>query len=467
MQHYFNLRGGSYSEGVIPHGAMYRRERRNVETKAWTWVGRWMGPVGETKKTRKIAAADVPGLLSAGNRVFLSGLSSESSVFRDAISAVPGSAAEISFTGALVPGINTFDYAQLHPATRVETLFVSPFMQASAKTGKILHLPMGYYDAYRWFGSQVYDLVVVQVAPPDAQGQCSLGTTADFQLAAMRNARSILAHINPRMPRTSAPAVSISDFDYALEAESDLPENPLTPPDETARTIGRHVASLVGDGACLQLGIGKIPASVLSNLVGHRNLGLHSGLLTDEIIPLLEAGVVNGALKEIDTGFAVTNAVVGTRRLYDYASHVGLRFRDVGYTHDLATLSRITNLVSINSAVEVDLFGQINSETVAGRQISGLGGAADFAMGANLSEGGRAIIALPATTQKGKSRIVGALSAGTPISIARSVPVTVVTEFGAASLAGLSTRQRAEALLRIADPLHQADLERAMAELGV
>lgn len=408
-----------------------------------------------------LSAAGVAALLRPGLRVYVQGLASEPLALREALVADGQAAQAVHWHGVLVPGINRFDYAAAASQARFTGLFIGPDQAATAADGRTELLPIHYSQAYRHFAGQAFDLVILQVAPPDQDGLCSLGINADFAEAVAARASRVLAYVNRQMPRTQGPAIAWAALDYVVPVDGELLRAPSTEPaDAVTDRLARHVAGLVRDGDCLQLGIGKIPAAVLPLLANHRRLGMHSGLVTDGARVLLEAGALTGERKQIDRGRIVTNAVYGGAQLYDLAGREPFAFRSVAYTHASYVVARIDDFVSVNSAVEVDLSGQVNAESVAGRQISGTGGAVDFARAAAMSRGGRAIVALPSLTASGRSRIVASLAAGTPVTCARSDVGIVVTEHGAADLRGLASRARAQALLGIADPSVRNGLER-------
>lgn len=417
---------------------------------------------------RQLSPDDVPDLLRPNMRVFVQGLASETALFHQALQARPESASGVHFCGALIPGINEFDYASLTPTAELTGLFLMPAYAASMAQGRVHHLPMHYSDAYRWFASQHFDLVVLHVAPPDEQGLCSLGVNADFAQAALAHATSVLAYVNHDMPRTAGSAVEWRRLSAVVETAQPLPSFFASDgrPDDITLRIARRIADLVRDGDCLQLGIGKIPAAVLGFLQGHRDLGMHSGLVTDAAVDLITRGVITGSRNKLHPGKITTNALVGTPRLYSIAQEPCFSMQNVSFTHSALTLAQIPQLLSINSAVEVDLLGQVNSETINGRPISSVGGAVDFIRGATLSPGGRAIIALPSTTPRGHSRIVTRLGAGSPVTIARADTPVIVTEHGVADLRGCTASERARRLIAIADPAARAALEAGALEAG-
>ncbi|HRO69860.1 MAG TPA: acetyl-CoA hydrolase/transferase C-terminal domain-containing protein, partial [Chitinophagaceae bacterium] len=311
------------------------------------------------------------------------------------------------------------------------------------------------------------DVALIQVSPPDPHGYCSLGTSVDIARAAVDSAKIIIAQVNSRVPRTHGDGfLHVRKIDYLVAEEAELPEVDYSAKTSDAiRQIGRNVASLIEDGATLQLGIGSIPDQVLQNLEGHKNLGIHSEMLSDGIIPLLEKGVINNSMKKINVGRSVTGFMVGTRRLYDFVDdNPQMRVMDIAYVNDTSVIRRNPGATAINSAIEIDLTGQGCADSIGTYQYSGIGGQMDFIRGASLSEGGKPIIALPSVTSKGESRIVSFLKQGAGVVTTRGHVHWVVTEYGIVNLFGKNLKQRGKALISIAHPNHRESLERAFHE---
>ncbi|MCE7038800.1 4-hydroxybutyrate CoA-transferase [Dyadobacter sp. CY312] len=316
-------------------------------------------------------------------------------------------------------------------------------------------------------GQMPVDVAMVQVSPPDAHGFCSLGTSVDIARAVVDTARYVIAQVNPNMPRTHGDGfVHVSKFDALVWHESDLPEVDYSLNAKPAVVqIGENVASLIEDGATLQVGIGAIPDQVLKNLTHHKNLGLHTEMLSDGVIPLIENGVINNSLKKLNRGKSVTSFMVGTRRLYDFVNdNPAVRVMDIGYVNDTSIIRQNQKVTAINSALELDLTGQVCADSLGTYQYSGIGGQMDFIHGASLSEGGKPIIALPSVTSKGESRIVPFLREGAGVVTTRGHIHWVVTEYGMVDLFGKSLKQRARELISIAHPDHREALEKAFCE---
>lgn len=307
------------------------------------------------------------------------------------------------------------------------------------------------------------DVAIVHVSPPDLHGYCSLGTSVDIARAAIDSAKVIIAQVNPKMPRVTGDGfVAFDRFDAAVWVEDDLPEtNYGDCSSEETDKIGKIVADLVEDGATLQLGIGTIPDSVLKNLTNHKNLGLHTEMFSDGVIPLIENGTINNSKKKKVRGYCVTSFLLGTRKLYDFVDDNPIvKALAIDYVNDPRILSLNPKVTAINSAIEVDLTGQVCSDSIGTYQYSGIGGQMDFIRGAALSEGGKPIIAMPSVTSKGVSRIVPFLKEGAGVVTTRGHIHWVITEYGAVNLFGKNLEQRAKELVKIAHPMHREMLEK-------
>ena len=307
-------------------------------------------------------------------------------------------------------------------------------------------------------------MALIQVSPPDAHGYCSLGTSVDIARSAVDTAKIVVAQVNPNMPRTHGDGFLHTSKIHALVwDETKLPEVDYSQKvSSSVERIGRNVASLIEDGACLQMGIGVIPDQVLKNLTRHKNLGIHTEMLSDGVIPLIENGVINNSQKKLNIGRSVTGFMAGTRKLYDFVNdNPAIRVMDISYVNDTSNIRKNPRATAINSAIEIDLTGQVCADSIGTYQFSGIGGQMDFMRGASLSENGKPIIALPSVTSKGISRIVPFLKEGAGVVTTRGHVHWVVTEFGIVDLFGKNLKQRAKALMRIAHPDHREALEKA------
>ena len=370
----------------------------------------------------------------------------------------------------LLGGIHLGDYPWARPEhaeLRFATWHMSPRLEDARRRGRVEFVPIRYFDLVTQFaagGTWAPDCVLVHCAPPDARGYLSLGVSVSVALPAARRAPLVIAQVNGAMPRTLGNAfLHRSQIDYWVEV--DEPLTPYPPPaiGDVERAIGRRVAGLVPDGATVQVGVGAIPQAVLEALVDHRDLALHS-LLVDASVTLVERGVVTNALKRIHRGRMDIGEAMGTRRLFDFLhENPRVSMDSSGFTHDPETVARLDRFVAINSALEIDLTGQVTAESLGQRQVAGIGGQFDFVLGASRSRGGAAVIALPSTGRDGAaSRIVLRLQTGAAVTSPRALADWVVTEHGTAGLRGKGERGRAEALIAVAHPrFREALLQRA------
>jgi acyl-CoA hydrolase len=333
-----------------------------------------------------------------------------------------------------------------------------------SRRGSLQVVPCNYSALPRLFarGLLPADVGLVQVSAPDADGLVSLGIGVEYVADALPHARTLIAEVNQRMPRTAGtPRLPLSVFAATVETDRPLREAPAREPDAVDRAIGALAAGLVRDGDTLQVGVGALPNAVLSALSGHADLGIHSGMITDGVLDLVEAGAVTGARKEIDPGLVVTGAALGSSAMYDKLARFPVEFRPASYTHNPAVLARLGSLVAVNSAIEVDLLGQVGAELAGGVHVGAVGGQADFSRAASLT-GARSVIALRSESRAG-STIVPALSGGV-VTTGRADVDAVVTEHGVALLTGCTVDERARRLIEIAAPHYRESLERSLSE---
>jgi acyl-CoA hydrolase len=370
----------------------------------------------------------------------------------------------------LLGGIHLGEYPWARPehaALRYATWHLSPRLDDARRRGRVEFIPIRYFDVVTEFargGRWAPDCVLVHTAPPDARGYLSLGVAVGVTLPAARSAPLVIAQVNPNMPRTRGNGwLHASQVDVWVEADEPLIEYPAPAVGPVERAIGGHVATLVPDGATIQVGVGAIPQAVLEALDGHRDLALHS-LLVDPGVALVERGVVTGARKRLHRGRMDLAEAMGTRRTFDFVgSSEAVNMESSAFVHDPDVVARLDRFVAINSALEIDLTGQVTAESLGPRQVAGIGGQFDFVLGASRSAGGASIIALPSTGRDGTvSRIVPRLAHGAAVTTPRYLADWVVTEHGPARLRGLSDTARATALLVVAHPRFQGELERAL-----
>jgi acyl-CoA hydrolase len=349
------------------------------------------------------------------------------------------------------------------------SLFTGPPLRDAVNEGRADYVPIFLSDVPLLFlnGHVPLDAALVQVSPPDAHGFCTLGTSVDATLAAVFSARHVIAEINEQMPRTHGNTlVPLSRLSVFMSSNRPLHEHQPPTPTPVDDAIGEHVAALVPDCATLQMGIGAIPDAALRRLFGKHDLGVHTEMFSDGIVDLAEAGVITNRFKNLHPNRIITSFVNGTRRLYDFVhDNPFVEFHPCDHTNDTARIRKNDNVVAINSALEIDLSGQVAADSIGFRIYSGIGGQMDFMRGAALSRGGKPIIALPATASGGAlSRIVPSLKAGAGVVTTRGHVHWVVTEYGAVNLFGLTLRRRGEALVAISHPDFRAELRSALVQ---
>lgn len=310
------------------------------------------------------------------------------------------------------------------------------------------------------------DVVLVNVSPPDQHGFCSLGVSVDIVLAAVEQGKTIIAQINPRMPRTFGDAqVHLRNFTACVEVVEEIYEMKFVAPSEEEKAIGKNIAEIIDDGATLQMGIGGIPNAVLTYLTSHKNLGVHTEMFSEGLVDLVEKGVVNGSQKKTNPYKIVSGFAMGTRRLYDFMdNNPEIEMRDIAYVNDTSIIRQNPKATAINSAIEIDITGQVCADSIGTRMFSGVGGQMDFMRGAALSPGGKPIIAITSTTLKGVSKIVPMLKQGAGVVTTRAHARFVATEFGVAELFGKNLKQRSQSLRDIAHPDHREELDKAIFE---
>jgi acyl-CoA hydrolase len=353
-------------------------------------------------------------------------------------------------------------------AGRVRTLLPGPnaHTRAALESGPAEYVPGTLHRTLTRIaqGTPRIDAALVMVSPPDDDGWCTLGTSVVNLGPACRAAACVIAEVNDQMPRTHGEGrIHVREIDALVEASYPLPELQRADPGPTEAAIGRHVAGIVADGATIECGIGALPNAVLASLHGHRDLRIHSGIVGDSLVDLAASGALRTGAAAHEPPSVCAGSVLGTRRLYDWVDDNPLvQMRTGLYTHDPLQMARHERFVAINGAIEIDLSGQVNAETVRGATVAGVGGQSDFSHGARLSPHGSNVLVLPATARRGTtSRIVPELAAGTPVAMPRADVEWVVTEHGAVNLEGLTIAARAEALISIADPQHRDALRDA------
>ena len=417
------------------------------------------------RRFEEATLADAVGRLRAGMKVLLApGCGDPTALVRE-ILRQSDRLAPLTLMGGLRLDDYPFAAAAYAGKVRFATWHMSPRLAEAAARGDVDFVPARYWDTVRLFtagGPWAPDAVLVHAAPPDRGGYLSLGVSVSYVLPAARRAPLVIAQVNPRMPRTLGQAfLHRSQVDVWTAVDEPLLEYPPTPVGEVERRIAGHVAGLVPDGATVQVGVGSIPQAVMEALAGKRDLAVHS-LLVEHMLPLVRSGVITNARKRLHPGRMDVGEIMGTAALFEWSHEnplINMEPSDV--VHDPEVVGALGDFVSVNSALEVDLLGQVNAESVDGRQVTGIGGQFDFVLGAARAAGGRSIIALPATASRGsRSRIVARLAAGALVTTPRFLADYVVTEHGVAALRGKSDAGRARELLQVADPAFRERIER-------
>ena len=403
-------------------------------------------------------------LLKSGNRIFIGSNAAVPNALIDDLIAKASPLHDIEVVHIYTLSDCRWAEPEYGDLFKVNTLFIGgDTVRRAVAEGRADYTPCFLSEIPSLFANDILplDAALIMVSPPDAYGYCSLGVSVDVVMAAARNARHIIAQINPLMPRTSGHSfIHISEVSACIEQEQPLPQLPVAEMDQITERIGQYVAMLVENGATLQLGIGRIPDAALHYLRHHKDLGVHSEMISDGLLDLMLTGVINNRRKTFHPGKIVTTFCMGSQRLYDFVNgNPHVEFYPSEYVNSPVNIARNHRMVSINSAIEVDLTGQVVADSVGHRFYSGIGGQVDFIRGAAISPGGKPIIALPSTARGGEvSRIVSHITEGSGVVTSRGHVHYVVTEFGIASLNGRSIRERALELIRVAHPKFRAGL---------
>lgn len=411
-----------------------------------------------------ITGEEAVSIIAPGNRVFVHGGAATPHFLLQKLAEKASSLWDVEIVSISLQGDAVIADKQFEGNFRMNSLFVSQNVRQAVNEGRGDYVPIFLSEIPILFRKSILplDVAVVHVSPPDKHGYCSLGVSVDIAAAAVKTAKYVIAQVNPRMPRTLGDGlVHVSEFHGMVEVNEELPEviNTHEGSDISGR-IGVYCASLIENGATIQMGIGSVPDAVLANLKNHRELGVHTEMFSDGIIPLIESGVVTNEHKKKHRGKTVTSFLLGSRKLYDFVDdNPSILVLNIDYVNDTAIIRTNPKVTAINSAIEVDITGQVCSDSIGTYHYSGVGGQMDFVRGASLSEGGKPIIALPSTTKNGESRITGFLKPGAGVVTTRAHAHYIVTEYGIAYLFGKNMRQRAKALIDIAHPNHRERLE--------
>lgn len=416
------------------------------------------------KSLKIVTAREAVEQVKSNQRVFFQGAAMTPNVLIDALCERYRDLKNVEIIQIHTEGKALYTDSPYNEAFKTNSCFVGGNVRKAVNSDHGAYIPIFLSDIHLLFRRNILplDFAFIQVSPPDKHGYCSLGVSVDVTLPAIQNAKKVIAQINPNVPRTHGDGIiHIDQIDAAIEVDLPIHAAHLSEPTEMEQQIGKHVAGLIEDGATLQMGIGGIPNVVLSNLTNHKRLGIHTEMFSDGILPLIEKGIITGEEKSVKTGKLVTCFAVGSPKLYDFVDDNPLvHFKEAAYTNDTAIIRKNPKVTAINSAIEIDLTGQVCADTIGKIQYSGVGGQMDFIRGAALSPGGKAIIALPSVTKNGVSKIVPYLKEGAGITTTRAHVHYIATEYGVVNLFGKNLKQRAEALISIAHPDHREELSK-------
>jgi 4-hydroxybutyrate CoA-transferase len=410
-----------------------------------------------------VSAEEAVSCIKSGDRVFIQGQAATPMRLINAMSARAAELRDVELVHLHLEGELPFTKPECADSFKVNAFFIGGNIREVVADGRGNYIPIFLSEIPALFRRGIFplDVALVHVSPVDKHGYCTLGASVDVTLAAVQHARHVIAQVNPNMPRAHGDGIiHYSAFDALVKVDDSLPERKFGEISQVNQTIGNYIAELVEDGATLQMGIGEIPDAVLKQLGNHKRLGIHTEMFSDGIIPLVEKGVITGEEKKWEPNKIIAGFVLGTKKIYDFINDNPIvELQDIQNVNDTNIIRQNNKVTAINSAIEVDITGQVVSDSIGSFMFSGVGGQMDFIRGASLSEGGKPIIALPSVTSKGESRIVAYLRQGAGVVTTRAHVHYVVTEFGVAYLHGKNIRQRVKALINIAHPNHRAALE--------
>lgn len=413
----------------------------------------------------KITTAEgAVSIVKSGDRVFFQGAAMTPNILIDALCNRHTEISDVEIVSIHTEGEARYATAPCNTSFKLNSLFVGGNVRKFVNEFRGDYVPIFLSEIHLLFRRNILplDVAFIQVSPPDKHGFCSLGVSVDVTLPAIEMAKTVIAQINPRVPRSHGDGIiHIDRIHFAIDVDRPIHEHEPSEISEVEQQIGGHVASLIEDGATLQMGIGNIPNAVLSYLGNHKKLGIHTEMFSDGVLPLIQNGVITGEEKRVKQGKVVSCFAVGSRALYDFIDDNPIcDFKEAAYTNDTAVIRKNPKVTAINSAIEIDITGQVCADTIGSMQFSGVGGQMDFIRGASLSEGGKPIFAMPSITNKGVSKIVPYLQKGAGVTTTRAHVHYVATEYGVMDLYGKNLQQRAKALISIAHPDHREALEK-------
>ncbi|PKQ62543.1 4-hydroxybutyrate CoA-transferase [Labilibaculum filiforme] len=422
------------------------------------------------KEIKIVSFEEAAKVIKSGDRVHLHSVALAPHKFINAMCerGRRGEIYDVSIQHLHTEGPAPYADAEFEGIFNLESLFVGANVRKQTQAGYADYIPVFLSETQKMIRQGILDVnvAVVQVSPPDKHGYVSLGTSIDCSLAAVETADTVVAIINPNVPRAFGDAlIPLSMCDVFCEDNSPLVEHHNAPLSDIEIAIGKNVAGIIPDGACLQMGIGGIPNAVLAQLGNHKNLGIHTEMFADGLLPLVESGVVNGMNKKLDKGKIVASFLMGTKELYDFVDdNPGVLMMDVGYTNGVEIIRQNPKVCAINSALSIDITGQVCADSIGTKHYSGVGGQIDFTRGAAASEGGVPVIAMPSVTGKGVSKIAPTLLQGSGVVTTRNNMHWFATEYGCVNLYGKTLQQRAKAIISVAHPNFREELDQAAFE---
>ena len=414
--------------------------------------------------SKYVTAEEAVKIVKSGDRVYLQAAAAAPTILANALTERASELRNVEICHLHIEGEARYANPELAESFHVNSFFIGQNVRHTLTAGNGSYTPVFLSELPSLFRKKVLvlDVAFIHVSPPDSHGYCSLGVSVEATLAAIESAKTVIAQVNPQMPRTFGDGfLHISEIDFLVEVDSPIYVHKLGKATPLEDKIGTYIASLIEDKSTLQMGIGSIPNAALAKLSNHKNLGIHTEMFSDGVIDLIESNVINGNYKGVGRGRALATFLIGSQRLYDFVNdNPFVEMKESSYVNDTARIRKNPKMVAINSAIEVDVTGQVCADSIGARMYSGVGGQMDFIRGASLSDGGKAIIALPSITKNGDSRIVPYLKQGAGVVSTRSHIQYIITENGIADLYGKTLRQRATDLVKIAHPNHQEWIER-------
>jgi acyl-CoA hydrolase len=421
--------------------------------------------------SKYVTAAEAVQVVKSGDRVYVQAAAATPTVLTKALAERANELRDVEICHLHTEGDAPYANPELAASFHVNSFFIGANVRHTLKAGNGSYTPVFLSELPLLFRKKVVllDVVFIHVSPPDSHGYCSLGVSVEASIAAIENAKIVIAQVNKNMPRTFGDGIlHVSEINYLVEVDVPIFAHEVTTFSAEEEKIGEYVASLIENKSTLQMGIGSIPNAALSKLKNHKDLGLHTEMFSDGVIDLIENDVINCNYKGTLRGRALATFLIGSKRLYDFVNdNPFIEMKESSLVNDTAIIRKNPKMIAINSAIEVDVTGQVCADSIGGKMYSGVGGQMDFIRGASLSEGGKAIIALPSITKRGESRIVPYLKQGAGVVTTRSHVQYIITEYGIANLYGKTLKQRVKEMVKIAHPNHQEAVEKAYFDMVI